>query len=141
MTEKVEAIDTNVFNINLNKCNGYNDCSCIKRIMTALAYYHKASSNDTQKFIDFCDKYYSKQYLQDYIHLRIMHKNDINKVEMESNICTMVGSCLSTRRHYRDRSVKDDNNIDAFHLYIDIFDSLHFHIYHMEECGLRISIN
>eukprot|EP01084_Bolivina_argentea_P259938 438824_1 len=66
-------------NMNQEKCNGYIDCSFIKRIMTTLSYYNQVSSNEPQKFIDFCDKYYSKQYLEDYIHFICVHKNDINK--------------------------------------------------------------
>eukprot|EP01084_Bolivina_argentea_P276373 471570_1 len=60
-------IDTNIFTTTDAECNGYNDCSCIKRLMATLSYYQKVSKQP-QKFIDFCDKYYSKQYLQDYIH-------------------------------------------------------------------------
>ncbi len=144
MTQAVEtANDTNIFDANDIKCNGYNDCSCIKRIMTALSYYHKVSSSqEPQKFIEFCDKNYSKQYLDDYIHVRTVHQNDINKHEMENTTCTMVSSCVSTTRHYRDRSGKDNNNDDeAAHFCIDVFDSLHFFIYHMEECGLRVLVN
>eukprot|EP01084_Bolivina_argentea_P235178 395811_1 len=71
MTEKQHThdrkINKNIFNSNDNKCNGYNDCSCMKRIMAALSYYQQISSTQPQQFIDFCDTYYSKQYLQDYI--------------------------------------------------------------------------
>eukprot|EP01084_Bolivina_argentea_P022410 41652_1 len=139
MSQIIETINTNIFNIDGNECNGYNDCSFIKRIMTALAYYHNVSSNESQTFIYFCDKYYSKRYLQDYIHLMIVHKNDINKNAMviTNKTCAMVSGCLSTTRHYRDRSVNDGTS----NLYIDIFDSVHFYLYHMEECGLRISLN
>eukprot|EP01084_Bolivina_argentea_P095950 172482_1 len=66
MTEKQHVINTDIFDTNDNKCNGYNECSCIKRIMTALGYYQQISSTQAQKFIDFCDTHYSKQYLQDY---------------------------------------------------------------------------
>eukprot|EP01084_Bolivina_argentea_P040762 75251_1 len=69
----------NVFQNNDDKCNGYKDCTFVKRIMTALSYYNKVSSQKPQQFITFCDKYYSKNYLQDYIHFICVHKNDINK--------------------------------------------------------------
>eukprot|EP01084_Bolivina_argentea_P185616 320078_1 len=32
------------------KCNGYNDCSSIKRIMAALSYYNQISSQKPQEF-------------------------------------------------------------------------------------------
>eukprot|EP01084_Bolivina_argentea_P210762 358630_1 len=133
--------NTNDLNSSDMKCNGYNDCSCIKRIMKALSYYHKVSANEPQKFIDFCEKYYSKQYLDDYIHFRTVHKNYINKDETENTTCAMMSSCSSTTRHYRDRSVKDNKNDELSHIYIDVFDSLHFFIYHLEECGLRVTVN
>ncbi len=137
MTHK---IDTNIFqkNDNNNKCNGYNDCSCIKRIMAALSLYQKVSSQQPQEFIAFCDKYYSQQYLEDYTHCICVHKNDIYKDDMENKTCTMVSKCASTSRHYRDRAVKDDNNNNSkatSHLYFDIFDTFHFYVYHMVECG------
>eukprot|EP01084_Bolivina_argentea_P025229 46925_1 len=143
MTQTMETVDPNIFNTNDNKCNGYNDCSCIKRLIIALSYYQKVSSQQPQNFIAFCDKYYSKQYLQDYIHSISVHKNDINKDDVENKTCTMVTKCASTSRHYRDRAVKDDNNdnITTSHLYFDIFDALHFYVHHLVECGLRVSIN
>eukprot|EP01084_Bolivina_argentea_P252648 424111_1 len=79
-TEKQHhTMNTSIFQNHDNKCNGYTDCCCIKRIMEALSYYQQLSSTQPQKFIDFCDTYYSKQYLQDYIHCMCIHKNDINK--------------------------------------------------------------
>eukprot|EP01084_Bolivina_argentea_P112243 200206_1 len=139
MNKATPQIDTRIFHSkNNNKCNGYNVCSCIKRIVTALSYYNKVSSQQAQTFIDFCHKYYPKEYSPDYIHCICMHKNDITKLQIETNTaCSSVNDCLSTTRHYRDRS----KVTEAPHLCIDIFDSLHFYIYHMEECGLRISIN
>ncbi len=83
------------------KCNDYT-CSYLNRIKASLSYYNQISLNEPQKFIDFCDKYYSKQYLEDYIHVITVHKNDINKVEMENTKCSSVADCLSTTRHYRD---------------------------------------
>eukprot|EP01084_Bolivina_argentea_P112242 200205_1 len=105
--------------------------------MAALSYYQQLSLTQPQKFIDFCDKYYPKEYSPDYIHCISIHKNDMNKDEIENEkTCTMVSSCVSTTRHYRDRSVKDNNNnIQTSYLYFDIFDTFHFYIYHMTECG------
>eukprot|EP01084_Bolivina_argentea_P290222 498459_1 len=113
--------------------------------MTTLSYYSDIFSQKPNEFITFCDKYYSTNYLQDYIHIICIHKNDIIKDETKNETCTMVSGCLSTTRHYRDRTtnkdIENDNNNETPHLCVDIFDSLHFYMYHMEECGLRISIN
>eukprot|EP01084_Bolivina_argentea_P072083 130917_1 len=124
-------------------CNGYSNCCYIKRIMTALSYYNDLSVNTPDGFIEFCDKYYDKQYLEDYIHFICVHKNDINSIKkLHSDSCLNVNGCVCTGRHFRDKSSRHDdakNESDA--LCIDIFDSIHFYIHHMEECGLRISIN
>eukprot|EP01084_Bolivina_argentea_P004729 8959_1 len=126
-------------------CNDFNDCSHTDRIMTTLSYYNTVSSQKSAEFIafiDFCNTDYSKQYLEDYIHFITVHKNDINKVEKETQTCSIVGGCSSTKRHYRDRSINDDskqNDIVSQHMCVDIFDTLHFFIYHMDECGLRVS--
>eukprot|EP01084_Bolivina_argentea_P037194 68772_1 len=142
MTDKADIINTNIFKNNQQKCNGYNHCASVKRIMTALTYYNEIFSQKPDDFINFCDKYYSKNYLQDYIHVICIHKNVINKDETKTKTCRMVSGCLSTTRHYRDRTtnqdIKKDENNGTPHLYVDIFDSLHFYMYHMEECGLRI---
>eukprot|EP01084_Bolivina_argentea_P096943 174257_1 len=143
MTQTKDTIDKNIFNDNDKKCNGYNDCYCIKRLIAALSYYQKLYSQQPQTFIDFCDKYYSKQYLEDYVHCISVHKNDINNEDKDTKTCTMVTTCASTSRHYRDRAVKDENNNNnaTSHIYVDIFDALHFYVYHMVECGLRVPIH
>ncbi len=74
MTQTFDTIDTNIFKINEleEKCNGYNDCSSVKRIMTALTYYNnKISSQKPQDFIDFCDKYKNVDY-QKYLHINVV---------------------------------------------------------------------
>eukprot|EP01084_Bolivina_argentea_P113051 201576_1 len=132
MTHKLHTnINTDIFKTNESPeetCNGYNDCCSVERIMAASSYYNQVSSQKPQAFINFCDKYYSKNYLQDYIHVIDIHKNDINKDEKKTETCPMVSGCVSTRRHYRDRNtnedIKNDENInEAPHLYVDIFDS------------------
>eukprot|EP01084_Bolivina_argentea_P139113 244761_1 len=86
--------------------------------MTALSYYNKISPQKPQHFIDFCDTYYSKNYLQDYIHFICTHKNEMNKDETKNNTCMT--------RHYHD--IKNDQNIETPHLHVNIFDSLHFYM-------------
>eukprot|EP01084_Bolivina_argentea_P047564 87650_1 len=143
MAEQQAIIDTTVFKTSKKECNGCNDCPRIERIITALSYYDKLSSKDPNTFTSFCDKYYSKRYLEDYIHLISVHKNDASTDQLENKTCTGVRGCTSTTRHYRDRSQHEDIKADDTrkNMYFDIFDSLHFYIYHMEECGLRISLN
>eukprot|EP01084_Bolivina_argentea_P025230 46927_1 len=122
MTQALRKIDKSIFrNKNNNTCNGYNDCDSVKRLMTALSIYQKVSAKP-QKFIRFCDSYYSQQYLQDYVHCISVHKNDINKDDMNTKTCTLT-KCASTSRHYRDRADKGESNDNSAtsHLYFDIF--------------------
>eukprot|EP01084_Bolivina_argentea_P284088 486751_1 len=137
-----------IFKNGTNKCYGCYDCHHLERIIKALSYHSKMSLNEPNTFADFCDKYYSKQYLEDYIHFICVHGNDINDIQklQTNDNCLNVNDCLCTKRHYQDRMLNDNNkhndheNIESGNLYIDIFDSIHFYIYHIEEC-LRVSIN
>eukprot|EP01084_Bolivina_argentea_P044138 81256_1 len=54
-----------------------------------------------------------------------------------------INNCSYTKRHYRDRARNDSQKDDATiqNIYIETFDTIHFYLYHMEECGLRVSID
>eukprot|EP01084_Bolivina_argentea_P291449 500914_1 len=126
------------------KCDGSDTCQAIQRLIPALSYYHQVSDRPS-KFIDYCNKHYSKQYLEDYIHFISLHKNNRHEIQQNTKHrqCSNVNSCTSTLRHYRDRErIRIENKNDQVsHMCIDIFDNLHFYIYHMEETGLRLSMN
>eukprot|EP01084_Bolivina_argentea_P102242 183197_1 len=143
VNEKRNKFDSIIFENNDEKCNGLNNCSYVTRIMTALSYYDQVSPTNPEEFVDFCNKYYSSQYLQDYIHFICTHKNDTDKAQNTQNKqCMAVSGCLKTQRHYRDRTRTTLKNTNVSQSrYIDLFDSLHFYVYHMAECGLRVSIN
>eukprot|EP01084_Bolivina_argentea_P183908 317295_1 len=128
----------NILKTNDKECNSYNNCSYLKRLMTALSHYHTLSPENTDQCVDFINTHYPKQYLQDYIHFICVHKNDIDKINnMIKTICTNSNTCFSTQRHFRDR-MQNENYLNVC---IDILDTIHFYIYHMEECGLRISVH
>eukprot|EP01084_Bolivina_argentea_P083523 151214_1 len=141
-TTQTHTIDTQIFKKKKNKCNGISNCSYIKRIMTALSYYNKVSINEHQDFIEFFDKNYSFLFLEDYIHFMCVHKN--NTKAMQYKTCSSVNNCTATTRHYRNRErddIKNENSDVSKNMYIDLFDNMHFYVNHIEEIGLRITIN
>eukprot|EP01084_Bolivina_argentea_P230971 389635_1 len=137
-------INTDIFKNSEQICNGYDNCCYLTRIMEAFSYHNILSSKHPEIFVDFCDRYYTKQYLEDYIHFMCVHKDDLNNIkQLQSNNCSKVNGCFLTQRHFRDRMRNNEEKHDdeAENVLIDIFDNMHFYMYHMEECGLRIKIN
>ena len=151
-----ESIDLKLFEQNeQRKCICFSDCSHLLRIMSSLKYYQllispSSLSSSSYKgrsgrdvFIQFCDEIYSTQCLEDYIHFICEHSNDINKIidGLESK-CNNINECEWTQRHFRNRNYSQkENEKDEYNFYIDIMDTIHFYLYHMEDMGLRVTNN
>merc|ERR1712154_688682 len=57
------------------------------------------------------------------------------------NICLNVTECQSTKRHYTKRNRFDEQqNDNDYNFYINLFDTIHFYIYHLESFGLRVPL-
>eukprot|EP01084_Bolivina_argentea_P193168 331447_1 len=132
-----DLIDVHLVQQSEQKCDGFTKCNSLQRIMEVLLYYNKVSTNNPQQFIDFCEKYYSKQYLEDYTHFISVHSKQSFEIEPK---CANIDNCLMTQRHYRDRTINENDN-SLPNKYIDIFDTIHFYICHINECALRVTIN
>eukprot|EP01084_Bolivina_argentea_P285951 490458_1 len=132
-------------------CEGESNCPYLQRIMYSLQLYHKLVSENNipsgkHTFIQFCNNSY-KKCVDDYTHLICVHSNDLNKItsQLEAHYsvtqCNNVDQCKMLQRHYRDRSkneeYKTDNDEDDF--YIELFDTIHFYLFHLKQLGLRIS--
>eukprot|EP01084_Bolivina_argentea_P064745 118030_1 len=117
-------------------------CTYLTRLITVLSKYNQVSLADSDKCIAFYDEHYSSQCLEDYIHFICVHNEDNydKKLYTKNTKCSSANDCLWTQRHYRDRRGNNVNNHGVTDIYTDIFDTLHFYIYHMEECGLRVSL-
>merc|ERR1712154_270438 len=105
-------------------------------------------SNSKQIFIEFCTNSYP-QCLDDYIHLICNHSDNDSLNEIanyfqknhELNVCLNVNKCQSTRRHCTTRNRMDkEEKYDDNSFYVDLFDTIHFYIYHLEAFGLRVPL-
>eukprot|EP01084_Bolivina_argentea_P083522 151213_1 len=121
--------------------NIINKCTHLRRIANALKYYQSHSYND-QLFIDFCEDKYS-MFVDDYIHLIRVHSNHTKYIasdllQNENYIQCAIKSCKSTHRHFRDRYYSNIyKKTDEYSIYIEILDTIHFFLFHLEETGLR----
>ena len=157
-THKISKINSNqtkqILEKNQQKCDGkesIKECLYLVRIGYALKYYQllcKNNNNDPnskQIFIEFCTNSYP-QCLQDYIHFISKHSDNdsLDKIRKylhknhKLNICLNVNECQSTKRHYTKRNRMDKEQNDEYNFYINLFDTIHFYIYHLESFGLRV---
>eukprot|EP01084_Bolivina_argentea_P010908 20359_1 len=146
-------VDFKILTQKQQKCNKSNDrkgiianCSHLFRIAYSLKHYQTLSSSN-DKFMQFISNKY-KMCLDDYIHLICVHSDDLNQitkdlmVKYNVNPCNHIDKCQCTYRHYRDRCKKNDNYInDKYNFYIEIFDSIHFYLFHLEDVGFRVVLN
>ena len=133
-----EIIDLKIFKDKKEECHGVGDCDHLLRIIAALKYYEL---NGKDEFIEFCVKNYSSQSLEDYIHFICAHRNDLNEIANHNDFkCDNINHCQRTLRHFRERNDdKESAEYDLF--YVQYFDTIHFCLYHLEQFGLRVSIN
>eukprot|EP01084_Bolivina_argentea_P162355 282566_1 len=125
--------------------NGISNCSYLTRIMHSLKYYQSLSSCKNT-FIQFCMETYSKRCLDDYIHFICYHADEFNNIvnDLQTNYdlckCNNINQCVWTQRHYENRNnnriVKDDYNF-----FIQLFDTMHFYLFHLEDIALRVPIS
>ena len=124
------------------------------RVIAALNYYHilfitplpeKYGKDPEALFEAFVEDLYSRRkMLEDYIHWVLHHKDPESLLDIRKQLqimCDRVKHCRAAARHYRDRR-NDGNGAEGteskwFH---EIMDSIHFNVYHLNECGLRVSL-
>ena len=114
----------------------YNKCITIKRLLASLSYYSVLDKDNNDIFCDFMLSVYGPQIYDDYFHLTKYHQNQLKQIRnmLGSTKCEL-SSCNFANRHYRVYTTSS-NNIN-YNLYMEVMDSLHFYIYHLEETGLR----
>ena len=155
------AIFTNKNEIN-NKCDAstlninadINElCIQLKRLIYSHNYYKaldlQNSDNDKEKFRQFMMEIYCNDIINDYEHLMVDHKHDLyplNQIILKTSKSTtstkcILSNCESTQRHYIRDEITDKGNeaIDVHLLFFcQLFDSVHFYLYHCFECSLRM---
>eukprot|EP01084_Bolivina_argentea_P193599 332134_1 len=140
----MESTDFSIFEHTKQKCAGYQNCSYLCRIITALKYFQKLVSTDAETtgkviFIQFCIELY-QICLDDYIHLISVHHNDLHQIVHQFRIyCNNINTCEWSRRHHRiTMNIKKNTAVDEHSFYLDIFDTIHFYLFHLEHSGMRI---
>eukprot|EP00483_Globobulimina_turgida_P010624 UN10645 len=147
---KIFKTDTTKCNIDDNEDEIVKNCDHLLRIAYCLRYYQllcqkESDLNAQQILIEFCSDSYL-MCLSDYIHLMTKHSETetLNKISYDlqkchnMEICANMNDCKWTKRHYRNREDEKNNNN---HFYLNIFDTIHFYIFHLESLGLRVIIN
>eukprot|EP01084_Bolivina_argentea_P168998 292986_1 len=130
-----------------------NNCSHLKRLVHGLEYYTKLGATNDEFNEDAFDTFYNKQYqnaLNDYIHLVTVHSEHLESINVDliqnySLASCDVTNCSLSARHYRFRNKnrkkqrKQINiNTDPIRVFfMDMFDSLHFYLFHLFHVGLR----
>ena len=135
-------------------CQGHSDCGRLPRIAAVLKYhqllldnYKSNIDNARQILIEFLDSAYScSLLLDDYIDFFANHSGEESRRALSAHLrdlrcsCASVGECGGTSRHYRER--QDDKHHQegdmAANLFLDLIDTLHFNIFHLEHVGLRV---
>eukprot|EP01084_Bolivina_argentea_P170121 294799_1 len=134
------------------------NCEHLERLFEILRFYSKLdvinNENDAADFIYFCSCIYGVDILNDYIHLINVHTDNLQQI----NECLVkhygdfaqcdFKQCVSngiSNRHYnrtqfnknnkQNRNQDDDQSLLNF--FIEITDSLHFYLLHLEDMGLR----
>ena len=123
-------------------------CPTLQRLVAVLNYYNSLMLNavdgdetlSQNRFIDFCDKYYGQKWLmEDHMHFIANHNDFASTLKMagvlEYKCFGDLKQCTMTTRHYRNRQRGSQEDV---HFYIDIMDSLHFNLLHLEDAGLRV---
>ena len=152
-------VDLEIFKVeesenNICSSNGDEDIECllgikclsIKRIIAALKYYQLFdiinNENDRDIFNDFINDIYGDDVINDYIRIINNHKyglQEINEWIINNkllNLCD-IKKCQFGLRHFDDDN-NEDNKLDPILTFFkETFDSLHFYLLHLFECGMR----
>eukprot|EP01084_Bolivina_argentea_P293717 505222_1 len=150
VTDFNSIVDFDIFKSKDTKCEGPDQCSYLLRIIYSLKHYQTLVSssideaNQKRKFVQFCVEEY-RMCLNDYIHLISVHSTDLATIanNLQTNFgfhkCYNIDECKCTQRHRRRRNKNDPHELDdKYNFYVEIFDTIHFYLFHLEDLGLRI---
>ena len=153
-TKESDHFDLNVFKEigSSHECDGdTTKCRSLLRIKYALSYYHLLLSSPTATdhienprdlFMDFCVEAYSKKLLlSDYVHFICKHSDNESRRSIVNDLnlkCPKMDECGWTQRHFGDRNEEQTQSENTSNLLVDTFDSIHFHLLHLEDAGLRV---
>ena len=131
--------------ISTDKSHQYENCISIQRLLTCMRYYTKLDIHKNKDNIDifynFMEEVYKYQIYDDYYHLIRFHQNELNQIMTELTRCNL-DSCNFSNRHFRvnttmTSSVDNKQEMTYLQSYIEVMDSLHFYIHHLQDSSLR----
>ena len=132
-------------------CKDIEHCFPITRLLTSLLFYNHLeinNVNDQLSFCNFMDTIYKHYVYDDFYHFTKHHQNEIESImdlAIKSYKMTKCDSltCDYSNRHFRVYRIDNEHKEDIkyWSLYKETMDSLHFYIFHLIECGYRLSGN
>ena len=147
-TFKEEQDDNDECKADVNS-NIADECLGVKRLCTALKYFSLMDIINNKQHRDIFSHFVNTVYtniLDDNTHLVQAHGNHIQNIN-ESLLNSAIFSecdirkCAFTARHHRVNKNGDDVDVldPVLRFYKDIMDSLHFYLFHLYHCGLRVT--
>merc|ERR1712228_593317 len=109
-------------------------CQSIKRLIDALNLYSKNRDNLEDLNV------FSKQLLEDYAHLIAEHDKDLFAINNALTACSIATCSFSSRHHRINNEQVEETKDGKLRFYAETMDSLHYHLLHLFETGMR-SIN
>eukprot|EP01084_Bolivina_argentea_P091584 164848_1 len=133
------------------KTPNINNCACITRIIHSLKYYAflntKRNKEGQVTFINFIQTLYL-HYLNDMIHLTTTHEQDLQdinnmlfdkygfkKCDVKSCVLTDRHCKMNRRNNNNNENKTEDNTDKIFMFYQDVFDSMHYYLFHLFDLG------
>eukprot|EP01084_Bolivina_argentea_P025534 47487_1 len=142
----------NMFRQNVLECKSSVDkCLCIHRLLEGIKYYmsldvHSKSLDDKKNtFIEFASEMY-QSFLDDYIHITTRHNDELNDIlnlmiQQHDIISCDITHCSALLRHYDNNNIINAGVDNRFIFYSNLFDSIHCHLFHSFDVGLRVHQN
>ena len=150
MEVKVRHLNLSIFqepNLHEN-CKGNSKCGRMLRIAVIIKYHqllvNKGDATNARAILqEFVDATYSRSLLlEDYIDFFSSHSDSASRGALGGWLrtlqcsCSSVAKCTGTARHFRGRTQRDEQG-----LFLDLIDTLHFNIFHLEHVGLRVPVH
>ena len=145
---KTKVFDFTIFEQRSSVCtdSDYTNCAAVNRLAVALKYYSSldvhVKSNDDERsreiFRSFVQDVY-REIIGDHNHLMLCHSHQFE------SICTLafaskcnMETCQYTQRHFESDSVMNIVEDQRINFFVNLFDSLHFVIFHCFDAGFRV---
>merc|ERR1712228_54149 len=114
-----------------NADNTLQSCQSINRLINALDYYSENRDNLKKR------KVFNKHLLEDYAHLIAEHDDDLYAINNALTACSIATCSFSSRHHRINNEQVEETKDGKLRFYAETMDSLHFHLLHLFDTGMR----